>query len=228
VAVGTLLLAAITGVLAYYTWRLFKGAQEAHNDSTNALTIARDSLKVAEGNLAVSQNELKLSEANANAAQKSVSIAQQQMERTLRPYVIVDGLVITKQLHNFFPLDVSIVITNSGQTPATETVIECVAGIETLVTEVSPGGYEHDGDIKQLKGIVGQGQRRELRFGFTESFINNHNESLNFGRKQLLLRGSIKYKDVIANQNRRTDFNYVWHSQRGYFTPVDEMGNTMT
>lgn len=228
VAIWTGVLAIATIVLAIYTYRLFDAAQKARADSKEAHKDSVDALAVARDTLAVSQKALGISESNAAAAQEGVKISQEQMERSLRPYVIVDEIAIKKNLDNFFPIDVTIFIINSGQLPATDTVIECFAGIQILVTSASPGGYEQDDGMKQLKGVIGHNQRRELVFGFTESFVRKHRDALNFGGRQLFLRGAIDYVDVVTNQKRKTEFSYVWHSQRGYFTPDDAMGNTIT
>jgi hypothetical protein len=228
VAVGTMLLAVITGVLSYYTWRLFKATQAAHNDATSALTIAQESLKVAEGTLDVSRNELKLSEANAHAAQKSVSIAQQQMESSLRPYVVVEEIKRIKNIDNFIPLEFAVVVTNVGEMPALDVVMNCFAGVEVLAESGKHAGYTHDDGIKQLKGIIGKGQLRDLQTGFTEAFINHHQQGLLSGWKQLRINGTVTYRDMLSQQDRETEFTYVWHSQRGNFTPVEELGNTMT
>lgn len=207
VAAGTVALAIITFFLALYTYKLFRATREARTDSLNALRIA---------------------EQNAQAAQQSAATARESMGRSLRAYVIVDELKVVNKLENILlPVGVTIVITNAGQVPACDTYIECHAGVVFLQTDDCPGRYENDESIKQMRGVIGRDQKRDLDFGFTEAFVRRHEPSLTFGRCQLQLRGSIKYLDVVANQQRQTDFNFVWHAQRGYFVPADSNGNAM-
>jgi hypothetical protein len=206
-AIATIALAIITFFLARYTYRLFAATQEAHRDSVNALKVAEE---------------------NAKATQQSVDISKTQMERSLRPYLIVDEVKVLNNVDHYLPLDLEITITNVGQTPAGDVFMECYAGIEISPPNDQPETYEEDEGIKQLKGVVGNGQKRELRIGFPGALIETNKHALISGAKQLRINGKITYMDFVSNQPRKTEFRYVWNSQRAYFTPIDAIGNAMT
>ena len=203
---ATVALAVITGILAFYTALLFRAAQKAHEDSDKALKIA---------------------DRNATAAQQSVDTAKSQMERSLRPYVIVEELVIGNR-KNEMPSVVKVVIMNTGQTPASDVRVDCHWGVSKQA-EGNPDLYEeHDGDSR-LKGIIGQGHKISIVVEFAESFLDTYANGLALGYARLQLRGSVTYMDNISNTKRKTDFSYLWSSfHSDSFEPVEAVGNTMT
>jgi len=204
---ATIALAIITGILAFYTALLFRAAQKAHQDSDKALGIA---------------------DRNATTAQQSVDIAKSQMDRSLRPYVIVEQLVIGNR-RNEMPSVVKIVIMNSGQTPASDVRVDCRWGVNAIQAEGSPDVYEEHDGASRLKGIIGQGQKTSVVIEFAESFLDTYANGLAHGYARLQLRGSVTYMDNVSNITRKTDFSFLWSSfNSDSFEPVEALGNTMT
>jgi hypothetical protein len=200
----------VTAILARYTFKLFRAAQEAHKDSQKAIAVA---------------------EQNAAAATESADTAMKSMELTLRAFVVVSEPRITSFFpRSHIPKDIKIIVANVGQTPALDAFGECTVGIESLQVPDVPqlAGYEHGDQVKKLLGTIGHSHASELQILLDQQLFTRHEAGLTFDYRQILLRGSITYKDFITHSPRRTDFNYIWRASTGEFRATETVGNTMT
>jgi hypothetical protein len=134
VSFGTLLLAFITGWLAWET----RGLRQ---DSAKAIAA---------------------SEETARSATASAAIAQAAMERSLRAYVTVERPEPFNQNAAKIPHDVNVTMINTGQTPARKLEIFCCFGVRD--EHDLPKGFDAERDSlrKWNQTDIGKDQRRTI------------------------------------------------------------------
>lgn len=121
----------------------------------------------------------------------------------------------------------SLVIKNSGQTPAYRVIVLSYAGI--LPTETSTFPIRHDLDAKRSMYVLGPGGERFKQQ--TELGKLNHEQwksVMEDKTHRLFVWGRIEYEDAFKKP-RWTDFRYFWNTdifeRRGLILAADSQGN---
>jgi len=207
VAVGTVGLAVVTTILAWYTYRLFKAAQEARTDSLKALAIA---------------------ERNADAAHESTLLARESMERDLRAYVVIESVDITKwnlltqNPDTKIPDTIIICVRNTGRTPATRTDLNGHFGLFPIKPN-SEGSASKK--INTSLAIIGSGHERIVPIDKCAEVTSKFLECPTDGA-EVYFQGCIEYHDLVSMQARTTHFEYTWKFGDQIFKPGE--GNSIT
>lgn len=191
VSVGTMMLAAITGWLAWETRRLRTGADQA-------LAATRESIR-------------------------------QQAEATrmaLRPYVTVDEIRVRDRSPHGNPMQVAITVINSGQTPARHLEVLHRAAVLPSVPQNLPAGVA--GFTRWAPTDIGRDQRRTTYCGFVgkdevlDRLLDGQGGE---PRDWFIVYGTVQYRDTFSEDDRKTDFCFVWDNRLAAFYPIGPMNS---
>jgi hypothetical protein len=108
---------------------------------------------------------------NAIAAEKAVTISSTSMEKSLRAYIVVDGLIgANKNTYNIW-LDSKLTIKNAGQIPATNVSI---VHLYSFSTDLPPPLSSPPAAVPL--GVIAKDDKRELTLGWSTDVVINQSE----------------------------------------------------
>lgn len=168
-----------------------------------------------------SARSIKASEETAKAASESVKTAQESMQRTLRAYVTVDSIVPRTKTAEGVPREVDISVINTGQTPARHVEVQHCAWL----LENTPTSFSDFTDRFRtwMPTDLGQGQRRTVHSHFIgrdellSTVVNNE--------FRFVVCGVVRYRDMLSDEERRTEFCFVWDQSLQGFYPAGPMNS---
>jgi hypothetical protein len=184
-------------------------------------------IKAAIKNAEEAARSAEASTQSAEAARMSAATARESMERSLRPYVLVDGLKFSYDQGALArPIACKLEIVNTGQTPA----INVVVRTRFLVANRPPTIHDlNDLQTSQsVVGIVGSGQKasREVLFGISPD--DAEIDSWLARSQSLFVLGRITYFDPIADKERHTVFCHEGSAETKTFLASGSTLNTIT
>ena len=117
------------------------------------------------------------------------------------------------------PREVDIAVVNTGQTPARSVeMLSCA----WLVRETPSSFAEFESRFRPWSPTdLGRDQRRMVHSYFigTDEMLATANVTPN----RLVVCGSVRYRDMLSADERRTDFCFVWDMRLQRFYPVGPM-----
>jgi len=238
VSIGTLIVAAMTGWYAYETRKLRKGSDKAMADlskhAEHAATASKESAEAAKASagalgiqaqntvkaLEVAERNATAAEKSANTASESITLAKDSMRVSLRAYVTVEAILPVNQSGQI-PSEIGITVINTGQTPARH--LEVLYRV--VVLEEVPESFSLYADQYRtwMATDVGKDQRRTVFgrfFGRDELLAKVQEISM-----KLIVHGGIRYNDMFSDEQRMTEFCFVWDVRLQAFFPIGPANN---
>jgi hypothetical protein len=177
--------------------------------------------KHAENAAASSKDSADAARKSADAAVRGVELSQESMQRSLRAYVIVEGIEILSRITNEIPSGINVCAMNTGQTPA--------RGLELFyefsILKAFPTSMNTKGKATLSQSDIGRDQRRKwlAKQEYTQSDI----QEISSGTSFLMAYGCVRYYDMFLDEPRHTYFSYAWDANHRYFYPAGPM-NTLS
>ena len=196
-AILTGLLFLATGILACFTWKLWRDTKR----------LADDAGKAAETQAGLTREAIRHAEANTAAAQNTVRIMEQSAERQLRAYLSIGGSGIWPDEYGTSGR-LWVDVENTGQTPAYN--LTSKVG-KLLIPKAECDSFEFPEAVPQAGGsvMVGSGCDITLRREFSIAEA----KAVKDRTHRLYLFGRIEYTDAFG-QSRFTNYRLYWWDGR--------------
>jgi hypothetical protein len=205
----TLLLAGATGVLARYTWRLWKTTGEMMRKADEA--SAKVLTKMGEQRGAMNEQKI----AMVQSANETLTHLQESSERELRAYVHVETVDLGFQATptNGFPsLDwlpqAQVQIRNAGKTPATD-VIHLNRMFACINTPVPESFGSHEALPESSRDVLGPGVGSGSLVFLDNPLSQSDVATIATGASTIIVIGSIFYTDAFKRP-RETHYRYFF------------------
>lgn len=212
VAGGTVALAFITAILAWYTYRLFRATQQARADSLEALEIARRNAQTTKilADAAVRQAQLTAEQA---------ALSRETMIRTLKAELIVENVdVAGPQQPDRFGIT-TLTLTNIGNSPARN--VEISYSYDYRYSRPTEFHASDPNYYTFSIGAISPKHSRQSTFVSSDRIADQKiTEDANL---EHLFHGQVKYTDGMTNAREAVNFTYYVHSQTGTTKPVGPM-----
>ena len=163
--------------------------------------------------LALAERNAAAAEASADTAARSIAEAKESMHRSLRAYVTIDEILPINNLENA-PRDISIIVINTGQTPARRLHVLYRVVLLDGVPQTFAEGDSHY--LTWMPTDIGKNQHRTVYgqfLGREELLAKVVDPSFKF-----IVQGGIRYSDMFSDVEHTTEFCFIWDNRlRGFF-----------
>jgi hypothetical protein len=186
------------------------------------LSVITALLAVATFWLALETRGLRIDSAKAiRASEEGIAVTRDATARTLRSYITVDEIKPSEKTSQGVPREVDIAVVNTGQTPArTVEVLSCL----WLDREIPKSFAEYEARFRTwMPTDLGKDQRRTVHSHFigTDEMLATATRTPN----KLVVCGFARYRDMLSDDERRTEFCFAWDMRQQRFYPVGPMNN---
>lgn len=223
IAIATVALAFITGILAWYTYKLWDESSKARVKATEDGLLSRKETRETLG----------IAKESADTAKATLVASEANAKRQLRAYVNVFKVFASwhaDESDKLRPITITVENKNAGQTPAYR-----VAGwINSISSKGEPSCFPQPSEGRQPQSVGVQAPGQISHFQATRTLILDAESEITIwqrGFESLYVWGEIEYIDAF-NVRQETKFRYVMtregmHAEGGKFMSCAE-GNEAT
>jgi hypothetical protein len=212
--------ARAAGIQAVEATRSRELSEHALGDQAQALLSQAENTAVA---LALAARSAAAAEESAKIAEQSIVQAREATQRSLRAYVTIDQILPLDQNADKAPREVSITVVNTGLTPARHLQVHYRVA---LLVDIPNSFAQYEEHYRTwMPTDIGRDQRRTVYghfIGRDELLAGVADHS-----SKLIVHGGVRYTDMFSDEERLTEFCFIWDVHLLAFFPAGPANNVM-